>query len=287
MSELSARSLSSFAAVWAKLSPTPPFSWVNWFFLQIAAAPSWMRVYILYSLANTLGKKLLPGVHAQLMTGTELGFLKAFNKRSYATSVTERLRTLLMKQAKLGLPPGRKAPELPKEVLDSLCERAKDDAVLLEALGSTTTLRIWHKLERTPLDSPELKQQFAAQSQELWIVEALLTGYYADVKRLAKESSLAALSTEAWERSESLKKAVDVAAFGAQQGVRNPALLQKVQKASEEAALALKAMSKAREDTKLEADGWEGQLRVLQAAHKDVPAVQAELQRLGLATASK
>lgn len=289
VSELSARSLGSIATVWAKLSPRWPFSWVDWFLLQIAAAPSWMRVYIIYSLANTVGKMILPGLHAQLVTGTELGFLKAFNKRSYANSVTERLRLLLVKQAKLGvkLTPGRKAPELSKEVLDALCERAKDDAVLLDALGSTSTLRIWHKLEKTPLDSPELKQQFAPQSQELWVLEALVTGYYGETKRLAKESSLAALSTAAWERSESLKKAVDIAAFGAQQGVRSPALLQKVQKASEEAASALEALNKAREDTKLEADNWEAQLRVLQAEHKYVPTVQAELQRLGSATAEK
>lgn len=281
ISELSARSLSSFAAVWAKLSPRWPFSWVDWFFGQIAAAPSWMRVYVIYSLVNMFAKMLLPGLHAQLMVGTELGFLKAFNKRSYANSVAERLRALLIKQAKLGVRPGQKAPELSKDVLDSLCERAKDDAVLLEALGSTTTLRIWHKLERTPLDSPELKQQFGAQSQELWLLEALQNGYYGDVKRLAKESSLAALSTQAWERCESLKKAVDIAAFGAQQGVKNPTLLQKVEKASAEAASSLEALNKAREDTKLEgADLWEGQLRALQAAHKNVPAVQAELQRL-------
>eukprot|EP00931_Biecheleriopsis_adriatica_P101858 TRINITY_DN76920_c0_g1_i1.p1 TRINITY_DN76920_c0_g1~~TRINITY_DN76920_c0_g1_i1.p1 ORF type:complete len:372 (+),score=92.39 TRINITY_DN76920_c0_g1_i1:33-1148(+) len=278
-------------AAWAKLAPYPPFSWMLWFVHQIAGAPKLYRYYIYYSFGNSLAKWLVPGIHAQIMTGTWLGLLKTVNPGAYADNVANRLRMLLIKQAKLKSGPGRQ-PELPKEALDLLCQRLKEDKVLVDVLGSTAVLGMWHKLERTPLDSPKLLNAWGAQSQERWVLEALNAGYYGDVQALASQSGLAVAAQNAATKMKALREAVDAAQFSAQQGVMvsgSAGLLAQVDKASTDVASALHELGKAKEEAQKSAAGqaasddaaaWQAKLKELQAAYAGMPAVAAELKRL-------
>jgi len=274
---------------WAALSPYPPFSLAQWLALQLAAAPRFVRFMILYNLGEAVAKRLIPGLYTQLFTGTMLGLTKTVNYDAYLYSVATRLQQLLAKQAKLR---GVAAPAASRDALAALQERLKADQPLAEALGSTTTLGIWHHLERTQLDDKALLERFAEGSQPRWVVESLQSGFLGDVEVLGRESAVASAAKEAARQMRALTEAVDAAAFGAAQrayGAGDRGAMTQVQKAADAAAAAMRQLEKAsqRPAVEIAADrtAWEAKLVGLEREHAGVPAVAAELRRLRAAAA--
>lgn len=273
-------------SLWAKLSPFPPFSWLHWMVLWVARAPKFYQYYMLYSLGNSLAKWLVPGLYAQVVSGTWLGVLKATNRGAYTAAITQRLQALLQKQAKLRAPKGEAAPQLGRAALESMAEQLKSDDALLDALSSTSTLGIWHRLEKVPLDDPQLIEGTSSDSQVRWVIEALRAGYMGDVETAGRQSVLEAAVLAASRRLRELREEVDKAAFEAQHGalgVGGGSTLGAVQEASTKAAAALAALEEARSRAREEdADrvAWDAKLKDLLKAHAGVPAVTAELRRL-------
>jgi len=278
------------AGAWARLAVFPPFSWAQWLAVQFVNAPAFYRYYIYYTLGNALAKRLVPGLHAQLFTGTTLGLLKTVSADRYADAVAGRLRDLLIRQASLGVPRGQRAPQLPPAVLEAAMQRLKEDKVLTEALGSTAALAVWHKLERTPLNDPALLQDYPPDSQARWLLEALRAGYTGDLEEAARSGAVTEAAKEAVKALRALDEAVDAVALNTQHGILEAGGaggLAEVEKASSAAAEAMAALEKARaEDPRAAAVGaerrssWEAKLAELRAAHAATPAVATALQRL-------
>jgi len=275
---------------WGKLAVFPPFSWAEWLVLQIAAAPALYRYYLYYTLGSFVAKRLVPGQYAMIVTGTKLGLVKVASPAKYRDAVAERLAELLVKQAQLRAQPGEKV-NLSPQMLDAARQRLLADPVLTEALGSTSALAIWHKLERTPLDDPKLLQDAPSASQSRWIVEALRTLYGSDIEAAARTSALEAAAENASKELRALNEAVSAAVVCKQHGVFEAGTgdggLAEVEKASEAAAAALSELEKARTQAPENAavlaqrrKDWEAKATELQAAHRGMPAVAAELQRL-------
>lgn len=278
-----------FLVLWLKLAVSPPFSWINWMVLQVLHAPRLYQYYLAFSLLNSLGKWLAPGLQAQLVTGTWLGLLKSFYPKGYDADVALRLRGLLEKQAALRGTAGAGA-QLTPQVLEQLTEQLNQDRPLADALGSTAALRLWHRWEKFPLDDPKLLETAPEGSQGRWILQALKDRYLGDVEAASRQTALAASAQEAHLRLRALREASDLLSFQASHGVRSMDQLLKVEKASESAEEALskleelKATVKALEASSPQqfssagADEWARKLKQLQAKYA-VPAIAAELKR--------
>eukprot|EP00439_Symbiodinium_sp_Y106_P079988 s349_g18.t1 len=280
---------SMISACWAQVAPYPPFSWIQSLTLQVWNAPKVWRYYILYTLADSVWKWLLPGLHAQVMTGLWLAFLRAFNARAYIEAVVNRVVSLLNQQAKLLS--GGQPIQIPEEVLDKLCVRLRNDGELLQVLGSSPALSLWYKLERSPLDSPKLRMP--EDSQQKYVLKALTDGYYRDIQAVVKEVVLVASAQEASSKMRQLHEALDAVRFAAKakggpltQGTGG--LMKQVDKASAEAADALITLSQAKVEAQEAAmrvgkglgKTWQAKLDELMVAHKEVPDVVTELRRL-------
>jgi len=274
--------------VWAKLAPFPPFSWLAMLASWVAAAPVFYRYYMLYSLGSMVLKRVIPGTYAQLTTGTWLSILKSTNTGAYADAVATRLQGLLVKQAALRAEKGKAKPTLSQAALDAMATQVKNDAVLLDALGSTTALGMWHKLEKTPLEDPSLVQGTQSDSQVRWLVEALRAGYLGDVETVARESALEAAAANASQSLKKLVEAVDATAFRARYSVHCTgagSAMASVEEASAAAAASIKALEDSRVQAEESASGadrgrWEAKLQEMAQQYADVPAVANELQRL-------
>lgn len=276
---------------WAQIAVFPPFSWVNWLGVQFTGAPAFYRYYLYYTLANSLAKRLCPGLHAQVVTGTTLGLVKSVSPDRYYDSIAGRLRALLLAQARLRAPAGQPAQPVPPRVLDEAAARLKSDPVLTEALGSTAALAMWHKLERTPWDDPALLRDSPPNSQSRWILEALRAGYLEELEAGSLGGELEAAGKTASRALEDLRTAVGAAARCAEQGVfeavDGAGSLAEVEKASRVADNALSALeavrAKASQHPAAAVDyqsRWETKLQSLLATHADAPLVAAELKRL-------
>lgn len=277
-----------FIAAWVKLSPYPPFTYLAWMYGHFINFPKFYRYYLMYSLGSFLAKKLFPSLYAQLFSGTWLGVLKTANYDMYVGAVSMRLRDLLTKQAKLR---GVTAPMSP-DTLTALSEQLKGDRPLAEALGSTTTLGIWHKLEKSRLDSKELLDSFPAESQARWVIEQLQTGYLGDIETMGRESAVTSAAEAAAKKLRALSDAVQVAATGAAYnayGTDKRGSLAQVQKTADEAGAAVKKLQEAAKrptgEIAAERNAWEAKLAELETQHADVPAVAEELARLRAAAA--
>lgn len=273
-------------ALWAKLCVYWPFTWVNSLALWVMNAPKIYRYYLLFSFGNSLMKWLLPGLHGQLVTGTWLGILRTAAPPLYTETVSQRLKQLLIKQA--GLRSGGQAG-VSQEVLDGAVQRLKDDPTLLDALGSTSALRLWPRLEKMAIDDPGVLSGLAPDSQAAWIVEALRAGFLEDTEAAASEAKLLAASKEAARRMKALSEAVDTAGKSVKYGVfssEGSITLKAVEFASTRASEALqtleqlKAASVAKEASKEARAQWFHELSRLHDTHAAVPSVAAELQRL-------
>lgn len=277
-------------SVWAKLSPYPPFSWLNWMLLQVAKAPTYYKLYLAFWALNLAAKSFCPGLQAQLVTGSWLGLLKSFYPQGYTANVADRLRALLSKQVELRAPSQKLFPDPRRqEVFDAAVEKLKEDPVLVDALGSTSALQIWHKLEKTKLEDPSLTVGLNPSSQTVWVIQALRMKFLKDIEAAARESVLGTAVQEASKRLEQLKEAVAVAEFSAQSGVFGTAprsAFSQVAQASAEAAKALEALEKAKAlpknlfDAQQEQTAWRSNVQELEEKHASHPAVVAMLQRL-------
>lgn len=281
--------------IWSKLAPYPPFSWAVKLFGMVAAAPAFYRYYLAYSLGTMVLKKVIPGTYAQLTTGTWLGFLKATSSGAYADAVATRLQGLLLKQAALKAGKGKPKPDLSKTALDAMSQQLKSDPVLLDALGSTTALGMWHKLEKTPLEDPSLVEGTPRDSQARWLVEALRAGYLGDVEAAARKNSLEVSAANAAQNFKRLAEAVDAAAFRARYEVHATgagSAMANVEEASASAAASIKALEDSRsnsEENDVSGDdrvAWNAKLQELLQLYADVPAVANELNRLSRSTSS-
>jgi len=228
---------------------------------------------------------LLPGLHAQLFTGTWLGVLKTLNRGAYVSNVALRLKGLLEKQAQLRAPPGQRAQPLPPKILDALTEQLNADTALADALGSTTALSIWHRLCRVRLDEPKLLESLPPQSQGRWLVEAINARFLGDLESLVRDDALQAARTKASASLKALREAVDAAAFDARSELWD---LTRVEEATAAAAAAAQELQKERqqassaaiEEVERRRTLWKATLGQLRSTHASVPAVTAELSRL-------
>lgn len=277
------------ASTWARLAPIPPFSWAGWVFDRFSTAPKLYRYYIYYVLINSAAKALVPGLHAQVVTGTQLGVLKAVSQDRYNDAVSTRLKTLLQKQAQLrsGKPTFGPPAQLPATVLEAVDARLKADPVLMEALGSTSALANWHKFEKTLLDDPALLKDAAPDSQAVWILEALRSGYMEDLQEAARSGATQLAAKKATQALKTLKEAVDSAEIVAQHGIFEDAdvsSLAEVEKASAAASTALSALEQARaHDPEQESKcrgAFSAKLGALATTHQGVPEVMDQLERL-------
>lgn len=286
------------ASTWARLAPIPPFSWADWIFDRFQKAPKLYKYYIYYVIINAATKALVPGLHAQVVTGTQLGVLKVVSQDRYNDAVSTRLKTLLQKQAQLrsGSKFGQPPAQLPATVVEQVDARLKADPVLMEALGSTSALKIWHKFEKTLLDDPALLKDEAPDSQARWILEALRSGYLDDLQEAARSGATQLASKKAAQALTTLKEAVDNAELLAHNGIFEDAgvsSLADVEKASTAASAALEALEQARahdpqgaELLSRQRQAFVEKLTTLVQAHAAVPAVIDQLTRLEAAGAT-
>jgi len=257
-------------------------------------APKLYRYYIYYMLINSATKALVPGLHAQVVTGTQLGVLKMVSQDMYNDAVFRRLKTLLEKQAQLRS--GSKFPpvKVPATVLEKAEARLKADPVLLEALGSTSGLAVWHKFEKTLLDDPTLLQDFSPDSQASWILEALRSGYVDDVQEAARSGATLLAAKKAAQALKTLKEAVDSSESVVQNGifeVADASSLAEVEKASTAASAALEALEQARAHDpespsmlSTQNQAFNEKLSTLVQTHAGFPKVINQLKRLEVAS---
>mmetsp|Transcript_33830 Transcript_33830/g.74024 ORF Transcript_33830/g.74024 Transcript_33830/m.74024 type:complete len:382 (+) Transcript_33830:46-1191(+) len=276
---------------WASVSPFPPFSWIQWMVMQIAGMPGFWRLYFLYSIGDSLARKLFPGIHAQLISGSWLGLLATLHPPSYRDNIATRLEGLLTKQAQL-LAGGRNGPKVPQERIRAIASAVKDDMALSQVLGSVPVLGVWHRLEKVPLNDPSLLDRLPPQSQGRWALEALKAGYFEDVEAAVRSASVGQAADAAAQSMEQLKKAVDKASFRASHGILQAggaSGLEEVEAASAEAAVAIEELDKAREAAAADRTGgdvgmqkavWSSKVNQLCDTHSGVPAVTAQLRRL-------
>lgn len=287
------------ASTWARLAPIPPFSWADWIYDRFTKAPKLYRYYIYYVLLNSAAKALAPGLHAQVVTGTQLGVLKAVSQDRYNDAVANRLKTLLQKQAQLrsgGSTFGQPPAQLPATVLEQIDARLKSDPVLLEALGSTSALAVWHKFEKKTLDDPMLLKDAPPDSQARWILEALRSGYMDDLQEAARSGETQVKAKKAAQALKTLKEAVDSAELLVQNGLFEDAdlsSLSEVEKASTAASAALEELKQARahdpngdELLSKQREACAAKLTTLVQTHAGVPAVINQLERLEAAGAT-
>lgn len=280
------------ASAWVRLAPIPPFSWANWAVHYFMKAPKLYRYYILYVLLNSAAKALVPGIQAQVVTGTQLGVVKAVNQDMYNTMVSARLKTLLQKQAQLrsGSKFGQPPVQVPAAVLERAEARLKADPVLMEALGSTSALAVWHKFEKTLLDDAALLKDAPPDSQARWILEALRSGYVEDLQEAASSSATMLAAKKAVHALKTLKGAVDSAELVVQNGIFEDvevSSLAEVEKASAEASAALEALEQARAHDPQNAElrskqgqAFDEKLMTLVQTHAGFPEIINQLKRL-------
>mmetsp|Transcript_62228 Transcript_62228/g.148478 ORF Transcript_62228/g.148478 Transcript_62228/m.148478 type:complete len:376 (+) Transcript_62228:56-1183(+) len=269
-------------AVWAKLAPVPPFSWMVWIYGYIMGLPKVWRYYLILSMSQSLASWLIPGIYAQLVTGTWLGLLKMASPGMYSKNIAMRLLQLFGKQAKLR---GDEIPSATPEQLQQVSDDLAASPALADALGSVTVLGMWHKLEKTSFTSPELLGQMAPTSQARWAMEALEGLYNEQVKAAGKDVSKQAGAAET--ALKQLTEAVTAAARRRQCGVlasRDGSMLADVEKAGDAALQALSNLrsagaGKAAVPAQQEA-AWQAKLEALRAKYSDHPALVEELDKL-------
>eukprot|EP00929_Paragymnodinium_shiwhaense_P025210 TRINITY_DN15309_c0_g1_i1.p1 TRINITY_DN15309_c0_g1~~TRINITY_DN15309_c0_g1_i1.p1 ORF type:complete len:313 (+),score=79.16 TRINITY_DN15309_c0_g1_i1:101-1039(+) len=189
--------LETAAGIWLRLVPYPPFSWMQWAWLQVVALPRWWKVYMFFSLGSSFAKMLIPGLYNQLVTGTWLSILSIAAPPIYEKFIVQRLTELLQKQAALRQVPGQPRVQLSQATVAAVETQLKDNPTLLEALGSVPVLGYWHRLEKYRLDSPEVLEGVPESSQLRWVVEALRGGYLDDLEATAASTNLGKAATDA------------------------------------------------------------------------------------------
>jgi len=259
--------------------------------VQLAGMPMLYRYYIYWSLLKPAVKKFFPALYAQVITGSYLAILKMARPNLYVQTVAMRLQQLLLKQAQLRSADGASGLQITKESADAIEMRLKGDPVMLDALGSTPALCIWHHLEKMRLDSPELEKKVKPGSQSHWVLQGLREGgYLDDLTDALRDTELTNAESKAALALQQLREAVDAATPAVRYGlaIGSSPVVAKVEAASAEASEAMSALRDAqvRAGPQKENRNQSVQIKVqeLSVTHAAEPTVMAELNRLKDAT---